>query len=267
MSLLKHPGVLGNAVNFPDWLQARDGKSDRATPIPDVLNVGHLNVVFQPVLDLRSRRVFAYECLVRSNSPHFQGPPSLFLAAIGGKVCGALGRIIREMAAACCPGWPLFVNIHPNEFDEGWLVMPDDPIFLHESGVYLEITESVPLSHFRLVQSVLREIRGRGVFLAVDDLGAGYSNLKYIADLAPEIVKLDRELVAGLHNEKRLQKLVRAIVRLCEDLDAKVVAEGIEEVEELRAVEDAGVHYGQGYLIARPAFPLPPIERSKLGGS
>jgi EAL domain-containing protein (putative c-di-GMP-specific phosphodiesterase class I) len=263
----KPTGVAGNAVNFPEWLQAREERTDRTTPIPDVLNVGQLNVVFQPVLDLRSRRVFAYESLVRSSSPHFKGPPNLFSEAIGGKVCGALGRIIREMAAACCPGWPLFVNIHPNEFDEGWLVMPDDPIFVHESGVYLEITESVPLSHFRLVQSVLKEIRGRGVFLAVDDLGAGYSNLKYIADLAPEIVKLDRELVAGLHSEKRLQKLVRAIVRLCEDLDAKVVAEGIEDSAELRAVEDAGVHYGQGYLIARPSFPLPAIDRGKLSGS
>jgi EAL domain-containing protein (putative c-di-GMP-specific phosphodiesterase class I) len=60
------------------------------------------------------------------------------------------------------PPYPLFVNIHPNEFDEGWLVQPDDPIFRHEHGVYLEITESVPLSHFSLCHSVLTEMRNRG---------------------------------------------------------------------------------------------------------
>ena len=256
-----------NSIHFPEWFEARSGQAKRDSAIPDVLQVGHLNVVFQPVLDLRSRRVFAYEALVRSNSPHFTGPPSLFSAAISGRVCGALGRSIREMAVVGCPGFPLFVNIHPNEFDEGYLVQPDDPIFTHEPGVYLEVTESVPLSHFRLCQSVLQEIRGRGVFLAVDDLGAGYSNLKYIADLAPEIVKLDRDLIANLGEHKRLQRLVRSIVRLCEDLGANVVAEGIETVEELRAVEDAGAHYGQGYLIARPAFPLPPVDREKIHGS
>jgi EAL domain-containing protein (putative c-di-GMP-specific phosphodiesterase class I) len=254
-----------NSIHFPEWLARR--RRPRLGPVPDVLADGRLHVVFQPILDLKSRRIFAYEALVRSDAPRFAGPPSLFTAAISGQVCGALGRSIRELATAGCPGFPIFVNIHPNEFDEGWLVQPDDPIFTHERGVYLEVTESVPLSHFRLCQSVLQEIRGRGVFVAVDDLGAGYSNLKYIADLSPEIVKLDRDLIANLGTQPRLQRLVRSIVRLCEDLGAQVVAEGIENLEELRAVEDSGARYGQGYLIARPGFPLPGIETAKLHGS
>jgi len=117
----------------------------------------------------------------------------------------------------------------------------------------------VPLSHFRLCQTILSEVRDRGIFLVVDDLGAGYSNLKYIADLHPRIVKLDRGLVAGLAHDTRMFKLVSAIVVLCQDLDAVVVAEGIETVDELRAVVDAGATYGQGYLLARPAFPPPPV--------
>jgi len=117
----------------------------------------------------------------------------------------------------------------------------------------------VPLSHFRLCQNILAEVRGRGVFLVVDDLGAGYSNLKYIADLQPRVVKLDRGLVAGLSVQSRLFKLVSAIVVLCHELDALVVAEGIETVEELVAVQEAGANYGQGYLLARPAFPPPPV--------
>jgi EAL domain-containing protein (putative c-di-GMP-specific phosphodiesterase class I) len=84
------------------------------------------------------------------------------------------------------------VNVHPQELNEGWLIRPDDPIFLHDDDVYLEITESVPLTHFDLCLNVLREIRSRGgVHFVIDDLGAGYSNLKSIADLEPRVVKLD----------------------------------------------------------------------------
>src|SRR5688500_14674602 len=184
---------------------------------------------------------------------------SLFAAAVQRQATGELGRIIRQLAVAGCPGHPLFLNIHPAELNEKWVVQPDDPIFQHSDDVYLEITEGVPLSHFRLCQTILREIRGRGVYLVVDDLGAGYSNLRYIADLHPRVVKLDRDLIAGLVKDTRMFKLVSAIVRLCTELDSKVVAEGIETETELEAVIAAGARYGQGYLLARPAFPPPQV--------
>ena len=253
--------------NFVDWLQAAGGSRGhrRAWPetsdVPDVLKVGNLRVVYQPIVDLRARRVFAYEALVRSTSPHFQGPPALFDEALRTRHIGALGRVIRELTVQHGPASPLFVNIHPNEFDEGWLVQPDDPVFQHEHGVYLEITESVPLSHFAMCHNVLAEMRSRGAMLAVDDLGAGYSNLKYIADLSPEIVKLDRELIVNLRPGTRQHPLVRAIVRLCEELGTKVVAEGIETEAEAKAVMETGAHYGQGYYFARPSFP-PPLPLS-----
>jgi EAL domain-containing protein (putative c-di-GMP-specific phosphodiesterase class I) len=184
----------------------------------------------------------------------------LFAAAVAENVTGQLGRILRAMALDGCPGHPLFLNLHPAELNERWVVQPDDPIFQHSEDVYLEITEAVPLSHFRLCKDMLAEVRGRGVHLVVDDLGAGYSNLKYIADLQPRVVKLDRGLVAGLTRDTRLFKLVSAIVRMCSDLDAKVVAEGIETEAELDAVIAAGACYGQGYLLARPAFPPPQVQ-------
>jgi EAL domain-containing protein (putative c-di-GMP-specific phosphodiesterase class I) len=250
--------------NFVDWLQSIQGPqrirlgSHDSERVPAVLAQGELRVVYQPIVDLRMRKVFAYEALVRSTSPHFQGPPALFTDAIRSKYCGALGRVVRELTIEHAPACPLFVNVHPNEFDEGWLVQPDDPIFRYEHGIYLEITESVPLSHFSLCHSVLAEVRNRGVMLAVDDLGAGYSNLKYIADLSPQVVKLDRGLIVNITKGSRQHRLVRAIVRLCEDLGTRVVAEGIETAEEARAVIDTGAHYGQGYFFAKPSFPPPP---------
>jgi EAL domain-containing protein (putative c-di-GMP-specific phosphodiesterase class I) len=256
--------------NFVEWLKSIEAPRrtrhgiDDPERVPAVLAVGELNVVYQPIIDLKKRTIFAYEALVRSTSPHFQGPPALFTEAIRSRYCGALGRAVRELTVERAPPLPLFVNIHPNEFDEGWLVQPDDPIFHHEHPVYLEITESVPLSHFSLCHSVLAEVRSRGILLAVDDLGAGYSNLKYIADLSPQVVKLDRGLIVNMQMGSRQHRLVRAIVRMCEDLGTTVVAEGIETESEAEAVMETGAHYGQGFFFARPSYPPPPVNFGRL---
>lgn len=258
--------------NFVDWLRSLRGtrpgfRRDRHSDIPGVLASGEVNVVYQPIVSLENRRIFAYEALVRSTSPLWRDPPALFDEAIRSHCCGALGRQIREMAITECAEHPLFLNIHPNEFDESWLVQPDDPIFAHDHAVYLEITESVPLSHFVLCQSVLREVRSKGVYLVVDDFGAGYSNLKYISDLTPEIVKLDRELIQHLDQDPRRQQLVKNIVQLCVDMGAEVVAEGVETRDEAQAARDAGAHYAQGWYFARPACPPPEVPDSEPGRS
>jgi EAL domain-containing protein (putative c-di-GMP-specific phosphodiesterase class I) len=224
-----------------------------------VVEQREVRVVYQPVVDLRTRKVFAYEALARPQCAEFVGPMELFAAAVDHALAGELGRLLREMSIRDCPDHPLFLNIHPAELNERWIVQPNDPIYDHDRDVYLEITEGVPLSHFHLCSTILSEVRGRGIHLVVDDLGAGYSNLKYIADLHPRVVKLDRGLVAGLTQDSRLFKLVSGIVVLCNELDAMVVAEGIETIPELEAVIDSGARFGQGYLLARPAFPPPPV--------
>ncbi|NVB77218.1 MAG: EAL domain-containing protein [Kofleriaceae bacterium] len=238
----------------------RATKSPLGDAIHRVIAAREVFCVYQPLVDLKTQKVFAYEALARTKAPEFDGPMALFAAAVGEGVTGELGRLLRSMALEGCPGHPLFLNIHPAELNERWVVQPDDPIFRHTEDVYLEITEAVPLSHFRLCKDMLNEVRGRGVHLVVDDLGAGYSNLKYIADLNPRVVKLDRDLIAGLRMDSRLFKLVSAIVRLCSELDSKVVAEGIETEVELEAVIAAGAKYGQGFLLARPAMPPPEVN-------
>jgi EAL domain-containing protein (putative c-di-GMP-specific phosphodiesterase class I) len=237
--------------------QALQQSAAVSSPIEQDMAEGMLRIHYQPIVDLETGAVFAQEALGRTASDRFDGPVGMFENALEVGCVGELGRALRHMAVQHSPALPLFVNVHPKEFDEGWLVRPDEAIFWHNEAVYLEITESMPLSHFALCQSVLRELRGKGVFLAVDDLGAGYSNLKYIADLAPDVVKLDRVLIAGLTGDTRQFRLVKHLVRLCTEMGARVVAEGIETKDELHAVIDAGAHYGQGFFLARPAFPAP----------
>jgi EAL domain-containing protein (putative c-di-GMP-specific phosphodiesterase class I) len=222
-----------------------------------VIDGGQLSMVFQPIVHGASRRVLGYEALVRCPSKYFDTPQALLREAAEAGRSGELGRLLREMAIRECPHAPLFLNVIPNEFDDPWLVRPDDPIFRHKHPVYLEIVESVPLDYFEQCQSVLAEVRKKGARLAIDDFGSGFSNVKYIADLEPEIVKFDRKLIAGLTMDSRSFRLVESLVRLCRDLGSEVVAEGVETVNEFGAVLRAGVDYCQGYFFGHPGRPAP----------
>ena len=234
---------------------------DSLIAFQEMIEPEDLSVVFQPIVRMDRGTVFAYEALVRCRTDKFAAPPVLFEHAVRTSCAGRLGRVIREIAVPLCAGLPIFLNVHPKELSEGWLVRPDDPIFQHDSEVFLEITESVPLTHFDVCYRVLQEVRSRGdVHLVVDDLGAGYSNLKRIADLEPKIVKLDRGLIASVDRSARQRRLVSSVVQLCIDLGAHVVAEGVETFDEYRAIRDTGARFGQGFLFARPGFPMPTVS-------
>jgi len=233
------------------------GRPVEALPLPEavarVIEERRLRAVYQPIYQLKTGQVFAYEALARVEAPEFDTLLDLFQAASAAGLVGELGHLHRSQAVAHCPHEPLFINIFPAELDYGLLVRPDDAVFRHKHPVYLEITESVPLSHFDQCHDVIGELRKKGIMLAIDDLGAGFSNLKYIADLAPEIVKLDRGLISGVREGNRQAKLIRLMVSLCKDMGAQVVAEGIETIHELIVAERAGVDFCQGYLLGRPS--------------
>ncbi len=253
------PTLPPRSNRLSDAPSAESSDGERAHFFVGLVKSEDLSTVFQPIVRLDNGELFAFETLVRCRVPGFS-PIALFKRAAAEGSTGRLGRMIREIAFPLCSGVPIFVNLHPSELEEHWLVRPDDPVFSHDHDIYLEITESAPLTHFDLCKSVLREVCARtGAHLVIDDLGAGYSNLKLIADLEPKVVKLDRALVQDLHRKPRQQKLVSIVVHLCHELGAAVVAEGIETLDEFHAVCDSGAEFGQGYLFARPSFPMPSI--------
>jgi EAL domain-containing protein (putative c-di-GMP-specific phosphodiesterase class I) len=258
---LSDPSSLPPRSNrLSDAPTAREVEQEPGPFFGGVVSPRDLTTVFQPIVSLSGGEVMAYEALVRCAGSALS-PVTLFERAAADRSAGRLGRMVREIAVPLCSGMPLFVNLHPAELEEGWLVRPDDPVFSHDHDIYVEITESAPLTHFDLCASVLRDVCGRvGVYLAVDDLGAGYSNLKLIAELQPRVVKLDRNLIQDLDRKPRQQKIVEIVVHLCQDLGAFVIAEGIETRGEWEAVRDAGGQYGQGYLFARPEFPMPAVS-------
>lgn len=241
-------------------LGASAGLAKAVEQLRGFVEPGELSIVFQPIADMGTATLFAYEALVRCSVASLRDPTRLIELAARRGCAGALGRVIRQLAVPPSRGRPLFVNVHPDELLEGWLGRDDDPVFTHDSDVYLEVTETAPLLHSASCRQALDSLEGRaGIYFVVDDLGAGFSNLKRIADLEPKFVKVDRELIHGLASNPRQQQLLKSVVRLCADLGARVVAEGIETPDDFRAVQDSGAQFGQGYLIARPAFPPPNI--------
>lgn len=215
---------------------------------------------FQPIVRLSTGELFAYEALARCRLPHLSGPSRLFEEAERAGCCGRVGRIVRDVAFSHVSGTPLFVNVHPSELNGPWLVRPDDPIGFHDAEVFLEVTESAALGRPDITMRVLREVCSRvKARLVVDDLGAGHADIFRVLDLEPDVVKVDRALVTGLHEDVAKQKRLDYFVDLCTELGALVVVEGVETEEELRAVRDTGAPYVQGYLLGRPSFPPPPV--------
>lgn len=232
-------------------------EEEKIEAIREILEKKTLGVVFQPIYSLKEGTVFAYEALARSPIAELTSLPELYeVAALAGLV-GELGRQHRAQAVAEAPDLPLFLNVNPHEFDYGWLVQPDDPIFQHDHQVFIEVTENVSVSRFRQCLNVLEELRGKGIRVAIDDLGAGFSNLRYLNELAPDFVKVDRSLIAGLRDATRQFRLLESIVAMCHNLGSKVIAEGVEHADELVAIDHAGIQYCQGYLLGRPELPAP----------
>ncbi len=250
----------GNLAKVYDLVQQPEVAADPTDAVHQAIDQCMITMVYQPIVELATGKVFAYEALCRSRVPQFDSPPALIEAATAAGRIGELGRLQRRLASRNCPDHRIFLNISPHEFDDVFLVRPDDAIFRHRKPVYIEITESVPLVFFDQCHSVLGELRRKGARLAIDDLGAGYSNLKYIADLAPDVVKLDRDLVAGCSRGTAQYKLLCSIAQLCREVDAKVVAEGVENAEELDAVISAGIELCQGFYLGRPKSSPPEVS-------
>lgn len=241
---------------YSDMLrQAGDPSSLRS------LSLGEIDIVFQPIVELATGRIFAHEALTRCSREGFATPIELFEQAERERFCGRLGRMIREVCFSRFPSGDLFINLHPHELGERWLVRPDDPMCFHEGTVYLEITEAAALEHMEVTRQMLTELKGRmNVRLVVDDFGVGHSDLFRVLDLEPDVVKLDRSLVADVHLDPLRSRELEYVIDLCTELGSLVVVEGIETIEELRAVRACGAPLAQGYLMGRPAFPPPPAR-------
>jgi len=221
---------------------------------------GAVTSVFQPILDLRTGIAVGYEALTRFIAPE-QRPPNAWFAQA--HRCG-LGYELEARAiesALAAPGRPagtyLTVNMSPSSLTSS-LVQAVLPASLE--GLVIELTENELLGDDPAIAAALADVRARGGRVAVDDAGAGYAGLKHVMRLAPDLIKLDRALVAGVQTDPVRAALIESFVRYAREIDATVCAEGIETLEDLERLADLDVTYAQGYVIARPAPPWAPAS-------
>jgi EAL domain-containing protein (putative c-di-GMP-specific phosphodiesterase class I) len=127
---------------------------------------------------------------------------------------------------------------------------------LPEGRVVLEITEHAPVDDYDHLTAALERLRRAGVSVAVDDAGAGFASLQHILRLRPDVIKLDITLVRDINRDPVKRALASSLVTFAGDIGSQITAEGIETPEELAALVDLGVPWGQGYYLGRPG-PLP----------
>ncbi len=120
-------------------------------------------------------------------------------------------------------------------------------------AIVVELTEHAPVDDYAPLRATLAPLRRAGLRLAVDDAGAGYASLRHVLELAPDVIKLDMTLVAGIDREPAQRSLVSSLVQFAGEVGATVIAEGIESPAQRRGIVDAGVGLGQGFLFGRPA--------------
>lgn len=219
-----------------------------------------IRLVAQPIVDMRRGVVVGYETLSRftlpSGKPAF--PDKMFAAAMSAGLGEELEALVIAEALVLSRSKP------PNCF----LTINVDPLHVHArrvldvleahgdlSGLILELTENTIISDLDTMRSALESLRRRGALIAIDDAGAGYSGLKQIVELRPQVLKIDRDLVTGIDTNEAKRALIHMLGELAGRLDAWVLAEGIETEAEQNALCQLGVPLGQGYLLGRPAPP------------
>jgi EAL domain-containing protein (putative c-di-GMP-specific phosphodiesterase class I) len=218
-------------------------------------------VAFQPIVLHSGERAFGYEALLRSDEPALPHPGAVLHAAERLDRLPDLGRRVRHLVAEACAALPdgalLFVNLHAQDLLDPLLLAPDVPLSKLASRIVLEVTERAPIDDISDLGAKVTSLRAMGFRIAVDDLGAGYAGLTSFALLEPEFVKFDMSLVRNVHASPIRQKLIGSMTTLCREMGMRVVAEGIETVEERDMVVELGCDLLQGFLLGRPgrAFP------------
>ena len=225
-------------------------------------------MAFQPIVDMRTRSVFAYEALVRG--PQDQGAASILKTVdTTNRYAFDQGCRVKAIDLASSLGLPeqgalLSINFLPNAvYDPAACIrltlatarrnhFPLDRLLF-------EFTESERVEHDHLGR-IIAAYKALGFRTAIDDFGAGYSGLTLLAKFQPDIVKLDMELVRDIDTDRVKRLLVGGMVGVCREIGVEVLAEGIETLGEHQALLDLGVWLQQGFLLAKPGFEhLPPV--------
>lgn len=221
-------------------------------------------MAFQPIVDLRRRKIFAYEALVR-------GPGAESAASVLAKVndsnryrfdqaCRTRAiELASRLRLQDIDGCKLSINFLPNAVYRPETCIRATLEAAQQSGFPLdrlmfEVTEVERIDDPSHLRRIFEEYSRRGFTTAIDDFGAGYSGLNLLASFQPQVIKLDMALTRNIDADVVRQAIVAGILQVALRLNIDVIAEGIETAAECDALTALGIRYLQGYRFARPAF-------------
>jgi diguanylate cyclase len=228
---------------------------------------GHLEVHYQPQIDLITGRMSAMEALVRWPHPRLGLIPPLDFIPLAEEagLMQSLTAFVLERAVQQCAAWhaagemlTISVNVSAtNLLDAGFSESVIATLARHDvapSSLILEITETTIIRDFDLCKVVIEQLRNLGLGVSIDDFGAGVTSLAYLGSLAVSELKLDRSFLTRLAtgDTERNLALVRATIALGHKLNMRVVAEGIEDLDALNLLTAIGCDLAQGYFIGQP---------------
>lgn len=241
---------------------AARARRDRIVAATQAAIAGGVDLVFQPICDLRTRAVTGYEVLSRFRGEHRRTPDVWFAEAaeVGMGIaleCAVIARAVAALAQVP-EGLYLSVNASPATVQSG--AFADAVKGADLSRLVLEVTEQAVCEDHAQMNFALDGLRDGGLRVAVDDAGAGYAGLQQILMLRPDIIKLDMSLTRDVDRDPARASLAQALASFAARTEAIIVAEGIEREEELAVLRDLGIARGQGWLLGRPG-PLAEEER------
>jgi diguanylate cyclase (GGDEF)-like protein len=261
---LYHAKVNGrNQTSFFDASMTRDlmRRKEIEAELRAALQRDELSIFFQPIVDLETGRIKTFEALVRWFHPE-KGelrPDEFIPVAEETGVIITLGNWITAQAAKACAQWPedvtIAVNLSPVQIKAPGsalgILNALKEAGLHPSRLELEVTESLFLDDNANTSRFIEKLADEGVRFALDDFGTGYSSLGYINKYPFKKIKVDRSFVSGPDVGRKSDAIIRAVAEMGSRLEMDIVAEGLETIEQVRAVREAGCTLGQGYYFSR----------------
>jgi len=234
-----------------------------------------IDVYFQPILDVQSRKVLSFEALARWRHP-VRGvvSPSEFIPIVEDiGLMEEFGACVLRRACLACAAWPedvsVSVNLSPSQFRSGRIEKTVLDALrradLSPTRLDLEITESTLLDDRSNARGALEALRARGLRISLDDFGTGYSSLSYLLSFPLDRIKIDRSFTIGLGIQERASILVESVAAMSRRLGMSVLIEGVETKRQMRVIEALGtIAEVQGYLFSPP---VPEAEATKLIGA
>ena len=221
------------------------------------------DVYFQPFIDLETLGITGYEALARGpQNSLLNRPVVLFNTAYQTNTVWEVERILRKITfnkfykENDCEGKLLSINVEPKSFSDPEFrkFAEMNPLNLDFSKIILEITERSHIHDLKKFKDHIQLYKDCGFTIAIDDAGSGYASLYYIAEIKPDIIKLDISLVKAINENTTRRDIVIALVKFAFEHNIKVLAEGIETREELEQIQKIGVQFGQGFYFS-PGLP------------